>query len=361
MVAHRAGGELHAVAHEVVLVGGDAERVDLATFRLQQRVQPAGGHGERVVAEFQLARLLADLVHREIDDPAELVALLIKMPLAGRPEGLNHRADGLVLRGQNSEGIRREVKHRLGLRPVHELGHAAGDIPCLVGFEPVALAAADHLDVREQLFDLLARQNAARNGDGLDLLILERPELRALEEGGHVLRGQVDAQIGLVGSVGLQRVEVGDAPEGRFGRDMVRSVLRENRRQHLLTDVEHILLRGEGHLHVELVELTGAAVAAGVLVAEAGGDLEVAVEARGHEELLELLRRLGQRVELSRVFPRGHEIVSGALRRGGGQDRRSDLYKPLLGHGAAQRGDDVAAQQDIPLHRRVAQVEVPVL
>ena len=37
-----------------------------------------------------------------------------------------------------------------------------------------------------------------------------------------------------------------------------------------------------------------------VLVAEALHDLEVAVEARHHEELLEELRALGERVELAR-------------------------------------------------------------
>src|SRR5688572_31814158 len=52
----------------------------------------------------------------------------------------------------------------------------------------------------------------------------------------------------------------------------------------------HVLLGDEAHLEVELVELAGRAVGTGVLVAEAGRDLEVAVEARHHDELLELLR-----------------------------------------------------------------------
>ena len=56
----------------------------------------------------------------------------------------------------------------------------------------------------------------------------------------------------------------------------------------------------EAHLEVELVELARRAVGARVLVAEAGRDLEVAVEAGDHQQLLELLRRLRQRVELAR-------------------------------------------------------------
>jgi hypothetical protein len=65
----------------------------------------------------------------------------------------------------------------------------------------------------------------------------------------------------------------------------------------------HVLLRGETHLEIELVELTRRAVGARVLVAVTGGDLEVAVEAGGHQQLLELLRRLGQRVEPAGMDP----------------------------------------------------------
>ena len=58
-----------------VLVGGDAQRVDLALDGLLDGVQPAGGHGEGVVAELQLPGFLPDLVHGEVHNPAELVPL----------------------------------------------------------------------------------------------------------------------------------------------------------------------------------------------------------------------------------------------------------------------------------------------
>ena len=66
----------------------------------------------------------------------------------------------------------------------------------------------------------------------------------------------------------------------------------------LLDDVLHVLLDDEAHLEVDLREL-GLAVEAQVLVAEAAHDLEVAIDARDHEQLLEDLRRLGERVELA--------------------------------------------------------------
>ena len=66
-----------------------------------------------------------------------------------------------------------------------------------------------------------------------------------------------------------------------------------------LDELEHEFLRRERDLDVHLREL-GLAVGPQVLVAEALHDLEVAVEARDHQDLLEDLRRLRQRVELAR-------------------------------------------------------------
>src|SRR3546814_1182080 len=64
------------------------------------------------------------------------------------------------------------------------------------------------------------------------------------------------------------------------------------------------------------------AVGAQILVAEAAGDLVVAVEARHHQQLLEQLRRLRQRKELAGMRARRHQIVARAFRRRLGQDRR---------------------------------------
>jgi hypothetical protein len=63
--------------------------------------------------------------------------------------------------------------------------------------------------------------------------------------------------------------------------------------QHGLQRGEDVVLGDEAHLQIELVELAGRAVGARILVAEARRDLEIAVEARDHQQLLELLRRLG--------------------------------------------------------------------
>ena len=114
----------------------------------------------------------------------------------------------------------------------------------------------------------------------------------------------------------------------------------EHARDHRLHGREHVVLRDEAHLEVELVELARQTVGARVLVAEAGRDLEIAVEARHHQQLLVLLRRLRQRVELAGMQARRHEEVARAFGRRSGQDRRLELEEPLAFHAAAQRVDD---------------------
>src|SRR4030095_9358890 len=73
-----------------------------------------------------------------------------------------------------------------------------------------------------------------------------------------------------------------------------------------------VFLADEGHLDVELREL-GLAVGALRLVAEAAGNLEVAVEAGNNQQLFQLLWRLGEGVERSRKAAAGYEEVSGAF------------------------------------------------
>ena len=176
---------------------------------------------------------------------------------------------------------------------------------------------------------------------------------------GDVLHLDRVAQVRLVGGVFRHCLLVGDPREGlRDGAALAE--LLEDAAHHRLDGGEHVLLGDEAHLHVELVELAGGPVGARVLVAEAGRDLEVAVEARHHDQLLELLRRLGQRVELARMQPRWHEKVARPLGRGGRQDRRLELGEALRLHPPAQRGDDPAAQHDVGVQMFAAQVEIAV-
>ena len=57
----------------------------------------------------------------------------------------------------------------------------------------------------------------------------------------------------------------------------------------------------------------------------------------------------------------GHQVVPRALGRGCGQDGGGDLQEAVLGHGMAQGGDHVAAQNDVLFHGGITQIQVAVL
>ena len=165
------------------------------------------------------------------------------------------------------------------------------------------------------------------------------------------------AQVRLVRPVLPHRFVVSD-PRERNGQRNARR--RESRRQKLLHHAKDMLAARKAHLQIHLRELE-LPVGAQVLVAEAARDLEIAVEARDHQDLLEHLRRLRQRVELARMHAAGHQEIARALGRRLAQDRRLDFEKPLLRQALANRPRNLVAQPEIALHLGAAQVDVAVL
>ena len=117
---------------------------------------------------------------------------------------------------------------------------------------------------------------------------------------------------------------------------------------------------GERHLHVELRQLLQA-VGARILVAEAACDLVVALEAGDDEQLLRDLRRLRQRVELSRLQARRDDEVARALRRRLPEHRRLDVEEALAFHLLANDPHELRAHANVALHVLAAQVEPAVL
>ncbi len=191
------------------------------------------------------------------------------------------------------------------------------------------------------------RRDSAHHAARLDDL-LERIErdVVAAENLRHV--GDLDriAQVGLVGPIVQHCLRIRNARKG-LGDRLAAAELLEHPSQHRLDGGENVLLCDEAHFDVELVELAWATVGARVLVAKAGRDLEIPVEPGDHDELLELLGRLRQRVELARMETRGHQEVASALGAGSGQDRRLELEEPLFLHSSAKRINDLPAQHDV--------------
>jgi len=124
--------------------------------------------------------------------------------------------------------------------------------------------------------------------DGQGLLDLERGAQFGREDVAERDHGG-EAHVWLVDAVVLDRFVIRHMHERRRQRDAGGG---EGGGEEALGDAEDVVHLREGHFEVDLGEL-GLAVGAQVLVAEAAGDLEVAVEAGDHEDLLEDLRRLG--------------------------------------------------------------------
>ena len=87
--------------------------------------------------------------------------------------------------------------------------------------------------------------------------------------------------------------------------------MRRRHQQDLLERAHDIVLVHEGHLDIDLGEL-GLTVGTQILVAEALGNLVVALNATDHEQLLQELRGLRQGVEVARLNTAGNDEVAGA-------------------------------------------------
>ena len=122
----------------------------------------------------------------------------------------------------------------------------------------------------------------------------------------------------------------------------------------------HVFGGDEGGLEVDLGELR-LAVGAEILVAEAAGDLEIAVVAGHHQQLLVDLRRLRQGVELARVDAARHQVVPRALGRRLGEDRGLDLEEPQVGQRPAGALQQTVAEDEVALQLRPPEIEHPVL
>ena len=368
VVPDGAGGGLIAIDHQVILIRFDGQQLLHVALGIHQRLHPALGHGEGVVAEFQLSGLLTDFVHGEVHDPAQGVLLLIEV--AGNPfaqHGADH-AGGLLSGGfpagghaDKGAGLQIQLLDKCCLAIRQELGDTAGQIAGFVHLDPAGFAAGLNFHVSQQLVDPLSGLGEVVHGNRFDRGTLEGAEAAALHHLGHVLNFQVNAQVRLVGAVALHGLVVGDVAEGSGGNALVLAEFLKYGHQHILQRAQHVGLSGEGHLHVQLIEFAGGTVGTGVLIPEAGGNLEIAVKAGGHQQLLELLGRLGQGVELAGMVPGGHQIVPGAFRGGGGQNGGGDLQKALLSHQPPQLSHHLAAQNNVALDCGIAQIQIAVL
>ncbi len=169
---------------------------------------------------------------------------------------------------------------------------------------------------------------------------LEDPEPRRRGPLAPVLDLDPVAQVGPVGAEAAHRLRVGHARERQL---QLHPAGGERLAQHSLDQLLQLGRLDERRLHVELGELR-LAVGAQVLVAEAADDLVVALQPAHHQQLLEELRALRQRVPGARLQAAGHQEVARALGGRARQHRRLDLEEAGGVERPAHGGDDPGAQ-----------------
>src|SRR5690606_12132086 len=222
--------------------------------------------------------------------------------------------------------------------------------------QPLGAVDTDELGV---IVDLLARharpaRNTQRGNAALGIIGRAREDLEFhfLELVFDVDQLQRDAQVGLVRAI---------TTHGFFERHMRK--LAELDVQHFLEQLAHhafgdandVGLVEEAGLDIDLGEFR-LAVGTQIFVAEAFGNLVVAVETGNHQQLLEQLWRLRQCEEAAGVGTTGYQIVAGAFWGSTGQDRGFHIEEALLVQVAADAGGDARAQLELLGHFRAAQI-----
>ncbi len=217
---------------------------------------------------------------------------------------------------------------------------------------------------RLQLVQLLAAIRATAGGaDGLDRfagghVLGKDAEGAVADDVGDVDQFQAVAQVGPVGAKALGGLGVAETREAPAGQRHEADRL-DHANHEFLDQVQHVVALDEAHLHVQLGELR-LAVGTQVFVAKAAGDLEVALVAGDHEQLLELLRALRQGVELAGVDAAGNQVVARAFGGALEQDGRLDFDEVTRAQEVANELHGVVAQHEVALHALAAQVEVAV-
>ena len=320
------------------------------------------------MTEFQFPGFLSDLVHREVHDPAELIAILLHMLLAGSAQQLSQNACRLLslqlLSCRQADKIT-VLQSQSGndslLAVLQELGNTADKFAVLIQPEPERLMCCLYLHLCTDRVDLLAGSGESVDNNCLHGLSLEGTEATVCHHVSCICQRQVNAQIGLVGAILVHCLQIRDSDKGRLGCLLIKTIFFKHRGKHLLHNGEDILLGGKCHLHVQLIELTGRTVGSRVLITEAGRDLKVAVKAGCHQYLLELLRCLRQRIELARMVSCRYEVISRTLRGRTGKNGRRDLHKAQRIHSLAKLCDDTASHDNILLHVGIAQIQITIL
>ena len=332
----RGEGVVHGVPAVLVLVVFEHREVDHPQRR------PAVLEQAVLLAELAVAHLQAQCADGVVDDLGLVGTEEDQVAVLGAGALQNHVQGGIV---QVLDDRTLQAFAALGLLVDLDPGQALGAIDLDELGVAVDLAAAHLAALRHAQRHYAATRSGCRRGEHLEVHILHH-----VGEFGEL---QLDAQVGLVGTVQVHGV--GILHDRELAQIHVHGVA-EHLLDHVLEQRADLVFAQEGGLDVDLREF-GLAVGAQVFVAEALGDLVVAVVAGHHQQLLEQLGRLRQRKEVAIVHAAGHQVVTRAFGRALGQHRRFDVDEAVGVEELAHFHRHLVAQHQIALHVGAAQVQ----
>ena len=358
--------QLYTVAHEVVGFG-----THLFRMLVEQRNIVGVGHRERMMSCHKALLFIAPLEQGEVDNPKTLELILI-----AQSQAVAHlQTEGAELDACLVGIVARENEHEIAILGTHfllelspnlgriELVYAGLHGSVFIEFD-VDQSFGSYLRTLHEvgkLVDLLARVvGTTRDADTADILCrVENGEgSRALQYVHQLHELHAEAQVGLIRTEATHRLMPRHLLQ--LGGKFYATNLFEQMTGHILEHLNNVFLVDERHLAVYLRELR-LTVSTQVLIAEALGYLEIAVEAAHHQQLLQRLRRLRQGIELSGIHAAGHHEVACALGRGTYQNRRLHLDEVARVEKVTDEDGHLVTQLQVSSHALAAQVQITVL
>ncbi len=296
MDTHAAAADLSAVQHDIIGLCTYAARIRIDILQILFH-----RHCERMMHRRVAVLLIGPLKQRELRNPEEVEFILVqktKLTADLDTKCTECRIDCLVLRiGNKQEQIARLAVHRLDqclhILIAHEFGegglHAAVLFQRDIG-KTLCTVAAHELGQR---IDLLAGHAAlsfcidAADAAALGDRVGKYAETAVSDDIGNVMQFHAETGIRLIGTEAVHRGLPCHALERNL--DIKSQNLLEKRLQKPLIDIDDIVDIDKRKLHINLCEFR-LTVRAKVLVAETSCQLEIAVIAGHHQELLVQLR-----------------------------------------------------------------------
>ena len=302
---YRAATHFYSVDHHIVGIGTHRRRVSV-----KQRNVFVLRVGERMVHRHKALLLIAPFKHREVNYPqagkfvlvaqTELIAHL-QTQLAQLFASL-HRVVARQYQYQvarlGAEGSLHLLEHILSVEFIDRRLHIAVSLHTGIYHTFGSYLRTFHIfGERVELFAGIICSPLSTDTAYISRVV-KHSEAVAFHYIHQLHELHVETQVGLVRAVIFHGIGPRHAHERL--RKLHASYLFEQVLGHTLEQVDDVILLHIAHLAVYLREL-GLAVGTQILVAETFHNLEIAVHARHHKQLLERLRTLRQRIELSRI------------------------------------------------------------